>query len=67
MFMLEADVRFTNMTRDNILVTDKHPSQSGIRMHELCIDWSLGTPCRFKVVISRPVYFTRSFSGSVNF
>jgi hypothetical protein len=27
MFMFEADVRFTNMTRDNMLVTDKHPSK----------------------------------------
>jgi len=40
-------------------------------MHELCIAWSLtvraGTPWRFKVVVSRPVYFSRSFSRSVNF
>lgn len=54
-----------------MFVTDKHPSRSGIRMHELCIAWSLivraETPWRCKIVISRPVQFARSFSRSVNF
>jgi hypothetical protein len=65
--------RFTNIIRDStlMLVTDKHPTRSRIRIHELCIAWSLivhaGILWQFKVVISRPVYFTRSLSRSVNF
>jgi hypothetical protein len=71
MFMFEADFRFTNITRYNMLVTYKHPSRSGLRMHELCIAWSLivraGSPWRSKILISRPLYFTGSVSRIVNF
>jgi hypothetical protein len=38
MFMFERDVQFTDMKTDNMVVTDKYPSLSGIRIHKLCID-----------------------------